>query len=99
MNTNDIGPKWKDEKERLILQDVYKAFASRIDSTGTPIEFQEWFRGAGIVENHPIQMARTLEINVNYRPIFMMKEIIALAEKHGLALYLREVDSEGKPKE
>lgn len=93
------GPIWRNEQERQILAEVYKSFATRRDSTGIPISYQEWFRGAGIVDRHPVKMTKTLVINCNYKPRLMMKEVMAIAEKHGLALYLQEVDTNGNPVE
>ncbi len=92
------GPVWKNEEERQILAEVYWSFATKFDGQKNPVAYQEWFRGAGIVENHPVKMAKTLVINCNYRPLLLMKEVMALAERSGLAVYLQEVDPEGKPK-
>lgn len=92
------GPTWKNEQDRQILAEVYRAFATRFDSNKNPTEYQQWFRGAGIVEQHPVKMTRTLVINCNYKPLLMMKEVLALAEKHSLALFLQEVDQSGNPK-
>lgn len=93
------GPTWRNEQERQILAEVYKSFATKKDGNGVPIAFAEWFRGAGIVDRHPVKMAKTLVINCNYKPRLMMKEVMGLAEKYGLALYLQEVDSNGNPVE
>lgn len=93
------GPKWKNEEERRILAEVYRSFATSFDGNKNPTAYQSWFRGAGIVENHPVKMAKTLVINCNYKPLLFMKEVLAVAEKFGLALYLQEVDQSGQPKE
>jgi hypothetical protein len=93
------GPIWKNEQDRQILAEVYKAFSTRRDSNGVPIAYMEWFRGAGIVENHPVKMTRTLVINCNYKPRLMIKEVMSVAEKFGLPLYLQEVDANGNPVE
>jgi len=95
----DQGPVWKNEVERKILAEVYRSFATAFDGNKNPTAYQEWFRGAKIVEAHPVKMARTLVINCNYRPLLMLKEVLALAEKHGLAVYLQEVDQDGNPRE
>lgn len=97
--SNNTGPVWKSEGDRQILAEVYRSFATKFDGSGNPTAYQEWFRGAGIVEKHNVKMARTLEINCNYRPLLMMKEVLAIAEKYGLELFLREVDAAGNPKE
>lgn len=95
--SNQSGPVWKNEQDRKILAEVYRSFATRFDGNGNPTAYQEWFRGAGIVENHPVKMARTIQINCNYRPLLLMKEVRSLAEKYGLEVYLQEVDADGKP--
>jgi len=97
--TNINGPTWKNEKDRQILAEVYKTFATRLDNNGNPTAYQEWFRGAGIVEYHPIKTTRTLQINCNYKPLLFMKEILSLTQKYGLELFIQEVDPDGKPKE
>ncbi len=92
------GPVWRNEEERQILSEVYRAFATRIDpTTKTPLAYQEWFRGAGILPPTPTQTKRTLRINCNYRPLLMMKEVMALAEKFDMVLHLQEVDADGNP--
>lgn len=93
---NQSGPVWRNEEERQVLAEVYKAFATRFDpSTRNPISYQEWFRGAGILPPTPTQQKRTLVINCNYRPLLMMKEVMGLAEKFDMVLELREVDPDG----
>jgi antibiotic biosynthesis monooxygenase (ABM) superfamily enzyme len=67
---------WKNEQDRQILAEVYRSFATAFDGNNNPTAYQSWFRGAGIVENHPMKMARTLVINCNYRPLLLMKEIL-----------------------
>lgn len=95
----NTGPVWKSEGDRQILADVYRSFATAFDSNRNPTAYQAWFRGAGIVEKHPLKGTRTLVITCNYKPLLLMKEVMALAEKHGLALFLQEVDELGNPKE
>ena len=97
--SNQIGPVWRNEEERQVLAEVYKAFATRFDpATRNPIAYQEWFRGAGILPPTPTQEKKTLVVNCNYKPLLMMKEVMALAEKFNLVLQLREIDENGNPK-
>lgn len=90
---------YKNEEERQIVAEVYKSFATAFDGNGNPTAYQQWFRSAGIVENHPIKMAKTLQINCNFRPLLIMKEVQTIAEKYGLQLYFQEVDANGNAKE
>lgn len=93
------GPVWRNEEERRVLAEVYRSFATRFDGNRNPTAYQEWFRGAGILENHPKTGGRTLVINCNYKPLLMMKEVLSIATKHNLLLYVQEVDYDGNPKE
>lgn len=92
----NTGPVWKNEEDRKVLAEVYRAFATRFDAQGNPTTYQEWFRGAGIVD-YPDK--RSLVINCNYKPLLMMKEVLALTTKYNLELFLREIDSNGNPKQ
>ena len=89
---------WKNEQDRQILAEVYRSFATAFDGNNNPTAYQSWFRGAGIVENHPMKMARTLVINCNYRPLLLMKEILSVASKLNIEVFLQEVDEMGNPK-
>lgn len=95
---NDMGPVWKNDQDRQVLADVYRSFATEFDRNKNPTAYQSWFRGAGIVENHPMKTGRVLLINCNYKPLLLMKEILSLAAKHNLEVYLQEVDANGNPK-
>jgi antibiotic biosynthesis monooxygenase (ABM) superfamily enzyme len=95
---NNNGPMWKNEQDRQILAEVYRSFATAFDGNNNPTAYQSWFRGAGIVENHPMKMARTLVINCNYRPLLLMKEILSVASKLNIEVFLQEVDEMGNPK-
>ena len=55
---NNNGPMWKNEQDRQILAEVYRSFATAFDGNNNPTAYQSWFRGAGIVENHPMKMLR-----------------------------------------
>lgn len=46
----------------------------------------QWFRSANIVENHPTQMRKTLEINANYKPIVEIKDVLSFTHKYNLAV-------------
>lgn len=93
------GPVWKNEADRQVLAEVYRSFATKFDGNKIPTEYQEWFRGAGIVEKHSKTGGKTLVINCNYKPLLMMKEVLSLATKHNLLLHVQEVDYDGNPKE
>ena len=96
---NNEGPVWRNEQERQILAEVYRSFATKFDGQRNPVAYQEWFRGAGLIQQHPDDVAKTLVVNCNYRPLLMMKEVLALSEKFGLKLLVQEVDGNGNPKE
>lgn len=82
------GPTWKNEADRIILADVYRTFAVEVDENKMPVRYQEWFRGAGIVDNHPTKLGRTLVINVNYFPAVEQQKILELSQKHNIQYHL-----------
>ena len=96
--SNNKGPVWKNEADRQVLAEVYRSFATSFDGNKNPTAYQSWFRGAGIVDSHPMKTGRTIVINCNYKPLLLMKEIMSLAGKFNLEVYLQEVDELGNPK-
>jgi hypothetical protein len=60
---------------------------------------QEWFRDAVIYNSHPTTGAPTLEIKVNYVPIFERKVVMDFAQKFNLTERFTVVDRNGKPTE
>jgi hypothetical protein len=91
------GPVWRDERERQILAEVYRSFATSFDKNKMPTAYQQWFRGAGIVDGEGSDNQKTLVINCNYRPFLVLKEVNGLAQKYGMRLKLQEVDKDGNP--
>ena len=91
------GPTWRNDKERQILAEVYRSFATAFDANKNPTAYQQWFRGAGIIDGDASNPQQVLVINCNYRPFLVMKEVLGLAERHGLKLKLQEVDKDGNP--
>lgn len=57
---------------------------------------QEWFRDAVVYDKHPNTGAPTLEIKVNYVPIFERKTVMDFALKHNLSEKFTIVDKDGK---
>ncbi len=76
------------QKKIEILNETVKTFGR-----------QQWFRDAAVHDQHPITGVPTLELKVNYRPIFggVKKEISEFAVKHNLTEYFVIVDANGKP--
>lgn len=60
---------------------------------------QEWFRDAVIYDVHPHTGEPTLEIKVNYVPIFERKTVMDFALKHNLTEKFTVVDRNGNPTE
>jgi hypothetical protein len=92
---NTIG--YKTEEERQIVAEIYKTFATDFDGNGFPIAYQQWFRGAGFVDNHPVKMTKTLQINCNFKPLLILKDIMGIETKYGYPVFLQEVDKDGTP--
>jgi hypothetical protein len=60
---------------------------------------QEWFRDAVLHERHPTTGAPTLEIKVNYVPIFERKSVMDFAQRLNLTERFTVVDRNGNPAE
>lgn len=58
---------------------------------------QEWFREAVVYDTHPTTGAPTLEIKVNYVPIFERKTVMEFALRHNLTERFTVVDRNGNP--
>jgi len=76
------------EQRQQILRDVVQSFGKL-----------EWFRDAAVYDSHPLTGEPTLEIKVNYIPIFDRKYVLDFAMRVNLSLKFTEVDRNGKPKE
>lgn len=75
------------EKDRQILAEFIQTYASH-----------QWLRGANVIENHPNQMRKTLEVHVNYRPINEMVQLRSFVHKHNIALEFVQVPVNDEPK-
>lgn len=60
---------------------------------------QEWFRDAAVHDKYPTTGDPTLEIKVNYLPLFERKAVMDFAMSVNLALKFTEVDRNGNPRE
>jgi hypothetical protein len=60
---------------------------------------QEWFRDAVLYDKHPSTGETTLEIKVNYLPLFEKKEVINFALEKNVAYRFTVVDRAGNPSE
>lgn len=60
---------------------------------------QEWFRDAVVYDSHPNTGEATLELKVNYVPIFERKTVMDFALKFNLHERFTVVDKDGKPAE
>lgn len=84
---------YRNEQERRILKYVYDNF-----------HMYNWFRGAGIVDIHPLtkEEKKVLVINCNFKPFldfFNIKKILEPIEiQERMEIYWREVDENGNDK-
>lgn len=60
---------------------------------------QQWFRDVVVHNQHPNTGEPTLEIKVNYVPVFERKVVMDFAMKHNLAERFVVVDAKGNPVE
>jgi hypothetical protein len=58
---------------------------------------QEWFRDAVVYDSHPTTGAPTLEIKVNYVPIFERKTVMDFALRFNLSERFTVVNAAGQP--
>jgi hypothetical protein len=58
---------------------------------------QEWFRDAVVYDSHPQTGAPTLELKVNYIPIFERKTVMDFALSFNLVERFTVVDKNGNP--
>jgi hypothetical protein len=60
---------------------------------------QQWFRDVVVYNEHPNTGEPTLEIKVNYIPVFERKFVLDFAMKHNLSERMIVVDKNGNPVE
>jgi hypothetical protein len=65
------------QEDRRILGEFYDTYKDK-----------QWFDSAELVENHPTQMRRTLEVSVAYNPLLEAKELLTFTQKYNLALVI-----------
>jgi len=77
-----------EDQRKQILIDSVKTFGR-----------YEWFRDAVIYDKHPLTGDPTLEIKVNYVPIFDRKLVMDFSQRHNLRERFTVVDKNGLPVE
>lgn len=77
-----------EQQRRQILVETVRAFGKK-----------EWFRDAVVYDAHPNTGEPTLEIKVNYVPLFERKEVKEFAVKVNLTERFLVVDRNGNPAE
>ena len=75
-------------ERRKILQEVVHTFGKK-----------EWFRDASVYNQHPLDGQPTLEIKVNYLPLFERKDVKTFVDRFGLVERFVTVDRNGNPTE
>ncbi len=74
------------QQRKQILVEAVKAFGS-----------QEWFRDAVVYDSHPLTGISTLELKVNYVPLFERKRVKEFALSVNLTETFVVVDRNGNP--
>ena len=77
-----------EDQRRQILVETVKQFGTR-----------EWFRDAIVHDSYPTNGAPTLEIKVNYLPIFERKLVMDFAMSVNLTEKFTIIDRDGNPTE
>ncbi len=75
------------DQRRAILTETVRQFGK-----------QEWFRDAAVYDSYPTTNEPTLELKVNYLPLFERKSVMDFAMRVNLSLKFTEVDRNGNPK-
>ena len=82
-------PRWTNDKDKAIVEEVYRAFAVDFDRvTGVPKAYQQWFNGASVIPNHPVKMTKAIEVQANFYPAAEINTLATLAQKHGLPYHI-----------
>lgn len=63
------------QEDRTLLGEFYNLYSTK-----------QWFDRAEIIENHPRQFKKTLELTVNYPPLLEMKDILSFVQKYSIAV-------------
>lgn len=77
-----------EQQRKDILVEVVRNFAHK-----------EWFRDATVWDSYPTNGTPTLEVKVNYLPIFERRAVMDLAAKYTLQEKFTIIDKDGKPVE
>lgn len=77
-----------EEQRKQVLVETVRLFGRK-----------EWFRDATVWDAYPTNGAPTLEIKVNYFPIFERKEVMDFAQRFLLQEKYTIVDKNGNPVE
>lgn len=75
-----------EEHRKNILVEVVKRFGK-----------QEWFRDAAVYDAYPTNGEPTLEIKVNYMPLFERRSVMEFAQSVNLHEKFTVVDRNGNP--
>lgn len=71
------------DQERSVLAEFIKKYHT-----------QQWLRGANIIHNHPQKMGTTLEVHVNYKPLYEMQDLLSFTAKNNLLLHIVDMSSQ-----
>jgi len=77
-----------EEQRKNILVEAVKRFGK-----------QQWFRDAAVFDSYPTNGEPTLEVKVNYMPLFERRGVMEFAQSVGLHEKFTIVDQNGNPVE
>ena len=86
MNPNT--PRWTNDADKAIVEDIYRAFAVDFDRNHVPVAYQQWFNGAAVVPNHPVKLTKAIDIQANYYPSAEINTLSTIAMKYGLPYHI-----------
>jgi len=81
-------PRWTNDKDKAIVEDIYRTFAVSFDHNNIPTSYQQWFNGAAVIPNHPVKLGKCIEIQANYYPAAEINSVANISAKYGLPYHI-----------
>ena len=84
----DNRPRWTNEEDKKIVEEVYRRFATEFNREGIPTAYQQWFNGAAVIPDHPVKLCKTIEIQANYYPAAELNSVVEISMKYGIPYHI-----------
>jgi hypothetical protein len=84
----DNRPRWTNDTDKKIVEEIYRRFATNFSREGFPTSYQQWFNGAAVIDNHPVTLTKTIEIQANFYPAAELNTVVEISMKYGLPYHI-----------